>query len=391
MSTGVCDTCVRRIHSYQMISEVTPTPAASCVARNSAASEGRVTSTTPMPGRWAERQRAKLETASTMRAAAVRPFRKKSSGEASPTAAIADQGAAASNDGSASPALRTAIHRIARAVSSSRTMPSVTSTAVPTDRVDLRQSSSGPVKSNSNSAARVSSAASSRSRIRWRATARSSSGTVTATSGSSDGERTMNALGSVSAPPSNWRRKATGTMLVSRENSDAGERGASGPGQRRFRHDRADVARGIGRIEYRLDANQLQALGALRQEERRRRRSADPRARPRIARSTPPARSCRRRRQAPRSATARRRSPVRTAGGAPPDRRDRRDATCPGRAAPRARPHRGGWSARRIHPPPRPSAGHARSRGPRPAACARSPPRRWRSRRRPRGRRPRAG
>ena len=259
----------------------------------------------------------------------------------------------------------------ARAVSSSSTMPSVTSTAVRTDRVDRRQSSSAPVNSNSNSAASVSSAAIRRSRMRRRAAARSSSDTVTATSGSSDGERMMKALGIGFRPAFELEAQGHRHDAGLEQERRAGERGAPGPGQRCFRDDRADVARRIGRIEHGLDASQLQALGALREEERCRSGQAivghvfgSSRPRDRFVRA----------------AVDRQRHVRRFGRGhhlleQPAPRRlialIRRGAAPPGRAAPRAPPCRGGWSTRRIHPPPRPSAA-TREVSRSPPSCVRS-------------------
>ena len=112
------------------------------------------------------RQSAKLETASTSNAAAVRPFRKKSSGDASPTAAMSDHGAAAISDGSARPALRAAIQSTARAPISRIAIAIVINTATRTVPARRRQSKSGPVSNSRVTATSASSAASSRSRMR---------------------------------------------------------------------------------------------------------------------------------------------------------------------------------------------------------------------------------
>ena len=391
MSTGVCDTCVRRIHSYQMISAVTANAGRELGREEQRdprrpiddhdADAGAMGRTPEVEARDRQHhQRGEGEAVQKEIERRGESRRRREPTREPPPATTAQPAPLCAPQSTAGRARRAAAGRI----------PSVTSAAVRTDRVDRRQSSSAPVKSSSNNAASVSSAANRRPRMRRRAAARSSSDTVTATSGSSDGERMMNAVGSDSGPPSNWRRNATGTILVSSKNV-APSAAPPDPRQLRFRDHRADVARRIGGIEHGLDANQLQALAYFVRGRARPVRSGDHRGRFRIGPSTRPVHPCPRRPRAPRSALRPRPSPARTAGAAPLDRPDRRGAARPGRAAPRAPPCRGGWSTRRIHPPPRPSAGPARSRGPRPAACARSPPRRWRWRRRPRGRRPRAG
>ena len=221
----------------------------------------------------------------------------------------------------------------------------------------------------------MSSAANSRSRIRCRAAARSASDTVTAASGSSVGERIderagTGIRGAFELQPQGDRHDA-GLERKLR----AGERPPADPGSGASATMAPMWRAGIGGIENRLDANQLQALACSARGTAKPVRSGDRRERLRSVRSTRPARSCRRRSASATSGASaaaitcsksrRRRRWIALVGAA---------ATLRRRAAPRAPPHRGGWSARRIHPPPRPSAGARESRGRRPAACARSPP-----------------
>ena len=223
--------------------------------------EGRVTTTTPMPGRWADRQRSKLDTASTRGRRPV-PVRKKSSGEASHSRDQRREPRAATAAMPDPPDAPRSTTRRAQP-GAAAAMPTVSPAAPANTRVARRQSSSGPVAATATAPREVSSAASSRSRIR----ARARRGPRPAPHRDerlvrwrANDERAGFGFG----PPSNCRRKATGTMLVSRENSvpaAAVPVTATGPPPPPRR-----CGGWVGGIEYRLDADQLQALRALRQE-----------------------------------------------------------------------------------------------------------------------------
>ena len=129
-----------------------------------------------------------------------------------------------SSENSARPALRIAIHEDrARRDQQQRRSTIVRPWPRAADRVRRRQSSSGPASSSSSSAASASSAA-----IQPIADAlpRAPAGRVghcrPPRAARSVGERMTNASGPASAAPSNCSRSATGTMLVSSENSEPG-------------------------------------------------------------------------------------------------------------------------------------------------------------------------
>ena len=154
-------------------------------------------------------------------------------------------------------------------------------------------------------------------------------------------ERITNASGPASAAPSNCSRSATGTMLVSSENSEPG----SGVLPMRGSGASATIApmcrAGSAGSTIGLDADQLQALAALREERATPGRTGDRRARPRIGRARPPA-GWRRRRSVTATFGSRRagRDLIEQLPRAPPHRPARRAAASRGRASRRAPPGR---------------------------------------------------
>ncbi len=219
-----------------------------------------------MPGRCAARHISKLDTASVTSPATTSAFRKKSSGEANAMLANRDHGASGSSENSARPALRIAIQKIARAPSSSSAIENVMAVAATRGLREAppvqqrpgqqQQQHAGErelrgEKAIADALARALQVGVGHRHRRQRLVRRRA-----------NHERIRAGIGrAFELQPQGHRNNAGLDRKLG-----ALQRRAADARQLRFGDDGADAIGGIGRIENRLDADQLQALAALRQE-----------------------------------------------------------------------------------------------------------------------------